>query len=267
MAHYTHHKKIKGYKMNNLFDIKGKKAIVTGSSRGLGKGMAEALLEAGCEVVLMGTSDKVKATQEEFTNKGYKCHSVMADLRNRKEVYSSFEEALQLLGNDLDILVTAAGIQRRHSAEVFPIEEWDEVLNINLHAVFIQCQLAAKVMLEKGRGKIINVASMVSWFGGQTVPAYSAAKGGVTQLTKELSNDWLARGINVNAIAPGYMATEMNTALIHDPVRSQQISARIPAGRWGEPEDMKGITVFLASPASDYISGAIIPVDGGYLVK
>lgn len=253
--------------VENLFDISGNKAIVTGSSRGLGKSMAEALLEAGCEVVLMGSSEKVHAVQKEYAEKGYKCHSVRADLRNREEVYSSFEEALQLLDNDLDILVTAAGIQRRHSAEVFPIEEWDEVLNVNLHAVFIQCQLAGKVMLEKGRGKIINVASMLSWFGGQTVPAYSAAKGGVTQLTKGLSNDWLGRGINVNAIAPGYMATEMNTALINDSMRSRQISARIPAGRWGEPEDMKGITVFLASPSSDYISGAIIPVDGGYLVK
>ncbi|HSR03649.1 MAG TPA: SDR family NAD(P)-dependent oxidoreductase, partial [Proteiniclasticum sp.] len=190
---------------HELFDISGKKAIVTGASRGLGKGMAEALLEAGCEVVLMGSSDAIFKTEKEFKNKGYKCHAVKTDLRIRDEVYSSFGESLKLLENDLDILVTAAGIQRRHSAEVFPIEEWDEVLNINLHAVFIQCQLAARIMLEKGYGKIINVASMISWFGGQTIPAYAAAKGGVTQLTKELSNDWLARGINVNAVAPGYM--------------------------------------------------------------
>lgn len=252
---------------HKLFDISGKKAIVTGASRGLGKGMAEALLEAGCEVVLIGSSDAIFKTEKDFKNKGYICHAVKTDLRIRNEVYSSFEESLKLLENDLDILVTAAGIQRRHSAEVFPIEEWDEVLNINLHAVFIQCQLAAKIMLEKGYGKIINVASMISWFGGQTIPAYAASKGGVTQLTKELSNDWLARGINVNAVAPGYMDTEMNTALIDDPERSAQILSRIPAGRWGTPNDMKGITIFLASPASDYMSGAIIPVDGGYLVK
>ena len=136
-----------------------------------------------------------------------------------------------------------------------------------MNSVWIMCQEAGKIMLKKGYGKIINVASMLSFFGGQTVPAYAAAKGAVTQLTKALSNDWAGRGINVNAIAPGYMATDMNTALINDPVRNPQISARIPAGRWGTPDDMKGCTIFLASKASDYLCGAVIPVDGGYLVK
>ena len=183
-------------------------------------------------------------------------------------MYRCFQECVEKLGNDLDILVTAHGIQRRHSAEVFPVEEWDEVLNVNLNSVFILCQEAAKIMLEKGYGKIINIASMVSWFGGQTVPAYTAAKGGVTQLTKELSNDWIARGINVNAIAPGYMATEMNAALLDkENPRYQQITDRIPANRWGTGDDMKGACIFLASHASDYLGGAIIPVDGGYLVK
>ena len=178
-------------------------------------------------------------------------------------------EALAALGGDLDILVVAHGIQRRHSAEVFPLSDWDDVINVNLNSVFILDQEAAKVMLPKGYGKIINIASMVSWFGGQTVPAYSAAKGGVTQMTKEMSNDWIRRGINVNAIAPGYMATDMNAALTEEanPERYHQITDRIPAGRWGTGNDMKGACLFLASHASDYLGGAIIPVDGGYLVK
>ena len=185
----------------------------------------------------------------------------------REENYRAFEESIKHLNNDIDILVTAAGIQRRHSAEDFPIPEWDEVININLNSVFIFCQLAGKIMLKKGKGKIINVASMLSFFGGQTVPAYSSSKGGVVQLTKALSNDWLGKGINVNAIAPGYMRTDMNENLIKNPERLKQISDRIPAGRWGTPDDIKGITIFLSSAASDYISGAIIPVDGGYLAK
>lgn len=253
--------------MNSMFDILGRKAIVTGASRGLGFSMAEALLEAGCEVVILGSSDRIFKAAQSFNEKGYSCYAVKADLRNRDEVYSSFEEAMSYLDNDLDILVTAAGIQRRYSAEEFPIEEWDEVMSINLNAVFIQCQLAGRIMLKKGKGKIINIASMASFFGGQTVPAYSAAKGGVAQLTKELTNDWLGRGININAIAPGYMDTDMNEAIIDNDERYKQISDRIPAGRWGTGNDMKGITVFLASDASDYISGAVIPVDGGYLVK
>lgn len=252
---------------HEMFNIAGKKAIVTGGSKGLGFGMAEALLEAGCEVSIIGSSDKVFEAAGSFSKRGFTCHGVKADLRIRSEVYASFEESLVHLGGDIDILVTAAGIQRRYPAEEFPIEAWDEVLRINLDAVFIQCQLAGRIMLRKGCGKIINIASMACFFGGQTIPAYSASKGGVMQLTKEMSNDWVGRGVNVNAIAPGYMATEMNTGLLNDEVRNKQISERIPARRWGTPDDMKGAVVFLASPASDYISGAILPVDGGYLVK
>lgn len=253
--------------MHQLFDIAGKKALVTGGTKGLGWSMAEALLEAGCEVAIVGSSDGVFAAAKDFCDRGFRCHGVKADLRRRQENYRAFDECLQKLGGDLDILVTAAGIQRRHSAEDFPIEEWDEVININLHSVFIFCQQAGRLMLKKGCGKIINVTSMVSWFGGQTVPAYAAAKGGVTQLTKELANDWMGRGINVNAIAPGYMDTDLNTALLANPERSAQILARIPAGRWGKGDDLKGATIFLASAASDYMSGANINVDGGYLVK
>lgn len=251
----------------NLFDISGKKAIVTGGTRGLGHGMAEALLEAGCKVVIIGSSDRTYKEADAFCEQGYDCLAVKADLRDREENYRAFEESVKLLDGELDILVTAAGIQRRHSAEEFPMEEWDEVININLNSVWIMNQEAGKIMLKQGSGKIINVASMASFFGCQTVPAYAATKGGVAQLTKELTNDWCGRGINVNAIAPGYMATDLNTALLANKERSSQILNRIPAGRWGTEEDMKGITVFLASKASDYLSGAVIPVDGGYLVK
>lgn len=251
-----------------LFDISGKKAIVTGGTRGLGLGMAEGLLEAGAEVVLVGSSDLAFAQAEAFCQRGFACHGVKADLGQRAEVYRAFNESVTKLGGKLDILVTSHGIQRRHSAEKFPLDDWDAVLQVNLSSVFILCQEAGKLMLEAGRGKIINVASMISFFGGQTIPAYAASKGGIAQLTKELCNDWMGRGINVNAIAPGFMATEMNAALLEESnPRFKQISDRIPAGRWGTGEDMKGVVIFLASAASDYLGGAIIPVDGGYLVK
>lgn len=252
----------------NIFDVKGKKAIVTGSTRGLGYGMAEGLMEAGAEVVIVGTSDRVFTVADDFKDRGFVCHAVKGNLAVRDEVYRVFRESVAALGGDLDILVTSHGIQRRHSAEEFPMEEWDEVLNVNLNSVFILCQEAGKIMLKKGYGKIVTIASMSSFFGGQTVPAYAAAKGGIAQLTKELSNDWIGRGINVNSIAPGYMATEMNDALLdkNNP-RYLQITERIPAHRWGTGDDMKGPCLFLCSHASDYLGGAIIPVDGGYLVK
>lgn len=252
----------------NLFDVKNKKAFVTGGSRGLGYGMAEGLMEAGCEVVIAGTSDKIFEVAQAFCDRGFTCYGVKGDFEKRDEVYRVFREALEKLGGELDILVPAHGIQRRYSAENFPVEEWDRVLNVNLNSVFILCQEAAKIMLKKGYGKIVTIASMVSFFGGQTVPAYSAAKGGIAQMTKEMSNDWMSRGININAIAPGYMETEMNSALL-DPEnpRYKEITDRIPAHRWGTGDDMKGTCIFLSSHASDYLGGAIIPVDGGYLVK
>ncbi len=256
--------------VHGMFDITGKKAIVTGGTRGLGFGMAEGLLEAGCEVCIIGSSEKsVGKAVADFAAKGFNCKGVFGNMAVREEVYRVFGAAVEALGGDLDILVVAHGIQRRHSAEEFPLSDWDDVINVNLNSVFILDQEAAKIMLPKGYGKIINIASMASFFGGQTVPAYSAAKGGVAQMTKEMSNDWMKRGINVNAIAPGYMATDMNAALMKDvnPVRYQQLTDRIPAGRWGTGEDMKGTCIFLASHASDYLGGAIIPVDGGYLVK
>ncbi len=230
--------------------------------------MAEGLLEEGCEVVIVGSSEGVHRVAEEFHSRGFACHGVQADLGSREQTLACFRSCMELLGGDLDILVNAHGIQRRHQPEEFPLSDWDDVISVNLSSVFVLCQEAGRVMLPKGRGKIINIASMISFFGGQAIPAYAASKGGVAQLTKALSNDWAGKGIQINAIAPGYMATDMNTALM-DPAnpRYQQITDRIPAHRWGTPDDMKGICVFLASPASDYITGAVIPVDGGYLVK
>lgn len=252
----------------DMFDISGKKVIVTGGSRGLGLGMAEGFLKSGCKVAIAGSSDRIHDVAEAECKKGYDCIGVYGDLGNRQAVYQVFQECITKLGGDLDVLVTAHGIQRRHLSEEFPLQDWDAVMNVNLNSVFILCQEAGKIMLKKGYGKIINIASMNSFYGGQTIPAYSAAKGGIAQLTKALSNDWAGRGINVNAIAPGYMATEMNKALL-DPAnpRFATISERIPAGRWGTGEDMQGTALFLASHASDYICGAVIPVDGGYLVK
>ena len=254
--------------MSNMFDIQGKKAIVTGGTRGLGTGMAEALLEAGCEVVIVGSSAKVMDTAAAFRAKGYACEAVQADLGKKESVYEAFNACVEKLGGDLDILVTAHGMITRHQPEEYPTSEWEEVMNVNLNSVFYLCQEAGKIMLKKGYGKIINISSMNAFFGGNTVPAYSASKGGISQLTKALSNDWAGEGININAIAPGFMATDMTSAL-WDPSnpRCKEITGRIPMHRWGTPEDMKGITVFLASHASDYISGALIPVDGGFLGK
>lgn len=244
----------------NAFSLKGKTALVTGGNRGLGRGIAQGLAEAGAKVVIMSSGENVYKAAEEISVKAVKC-----DISDDKNINKGFSEALELLGGRLDILVNNAGIQRRNKCENFSHKDWDDVMNINLRAVFTFCQLAGRHMIQNGGGKIINIASMLSFFGGYTVPAYAAAKGGVAQLTKALSNEWAAKRINVNAIAPGYMATEMNTKLIDDTKRNTEILSRIPAGRWGKPEDMAGTAVFLASGASDYINGAVIPVDGGYM--
>lgn len=249
----------------NLFDLTGKKAIVTGGASGLAYGVAEGLMEAGAEVVIIDISAQTQKVAQDFCAKGYKAHGLQANLGNREDLEASFNTAVQKLGGTLDILVPAAGIQRRNKSEDFSLQDWDDVIGINLSAVFHLCQLAGRVMLQQGSGKIINFASMLAYFGGYTVPAYAASKGGVAQLTKALSNEWASKGINVNAIAPGYMATTMNSKILEDEQRNASITARIPLGRWGTPDDLKGIVVFLSSAASNYISGAVIPVDGGYL--
>ncbi len=251
----------------SLFDLTGRKAIVTGGTRGLGHGIAEGLMEAGANVVIFGSNDKVKDVAADFREKGFSCEGIAVDLADGEAREKAFYEAVKSLGG-IDILVNAAGIQRRHKSEVFPIEDWNDVIEVNLTAPFALSQLAAKEFLKIGYGKIINISSMLAFFGGFTVPAYAASKGGISQMTKAFCNEWARNGINVNAIAPGYMATEMNTALLDDEnPRYKEITDRIPAKRWGTPEDMKGIAVFLASHASDYLNGAIIPVDGGYLAN
>ena len=249
----------------NLFDITGKKAIITGGTRGLGHGIAEGFLEAGAEVVIFGSNDDVKKVAENFRNRGFKCEGIKVNLADRKERELAFYDALEVLGG-IDILVNSAGIQRRNNSELFTESDWDDVIEINLTAPFHLCQLAGKEFLKAGYGKIINISSMLAFFGGLTVPAYAASKGGVSQFTRALCNEWASKGINVNAIAPGYMATKMNEALLDEQnPRYADITKRIPAKRWGTPEDMKGVAIFLASKASDYLNGAIIPCDGGYL--
>lgn len=255
--------------MRNFTDLTGKKAIVTGGAQELSRGMAEGLMEAGAEVCLIDLNPVVTEVAARYCELGYNCHGVVANLASDESLRCGFDNAIEELGGHLDILVNGAGVQKRHKSEDFPVQDWDFVMNVNLNAVFKLCQLAGRKFIEQNsRGKIINIASMLSFFGGYTVPAYAASKGGVSQLTKALCNEWAGLGINVNALAPGYMDTEMNAALTDpDNPRYKEITDRIPAHVWGTPEDMKGPCVFLASSASDYLNGAILPVDGGYLVR
>ena len=255
--------------MKELFDLTGKCAIVTGGTRGLGNAMAEGLMEAGASVCIWGTTDKAIQIAKDWQGRGLKAYGVVVDLAKREELKRAFYKSIEMLGG-LDILVNAAGTQSRHECPNFPLEDWDWVLEVNLTAPFELSQLAAKEYLkkEKPAGKIINVASILAFFGGYTTPAYSASKGGVAQMTKALCNELAASNIQVNAIAPGYMITDQSAHLA-DPTnpRYNEINSRIPAHRWGRPEDMKGLTVFLASSASNYINGAVIPLDGGTLVR
>jgi len=251
--------------MHELFDLSGKNAIVVGGAGDLGLAMLEALVKAGARAVVIDISDTVCQVAQTLCQEGGAVHAIQADIACRDQIRSSYAEALEFLGGRVNILLNAAGIQRRHPSELFPEKDWDDVLAVNLSATFFYCQLAAKTMIPQGGGKIINVASILSYCGGITIPAYAASKGGVGQLTKTLANDWGGQGINVNAIAPGYMDTKLNIALMNDLARSADILARIPQKRWGTAHDLKGITVFLASAASDYVNGTVIPVDGGYL--
>ena len=253
----------------NLNDLNGKTAIATGAAQGLSQGMAEGLMEAGAKVCIMDINPKALETAKYYSDKGFECYAVISDLGNDDTREADFSKAIEKLGGHLDILVNGAGVQRRYPSEEFPLKEFDFVLNVNLRSVFAMCQLAGRQFIKQNsKGKIVNIASMLSFFGGYTVPAYAASKGGVAQITKALCNEWAEKGVNVNALAPGYMATEMNTALM-DPTnpRYEAITNRIPNKKWGTPDDMKGPVVWLSSDASDYINGAVIPVDGGYLVR
>lgn len=255
--------------MKNCFDLTGMRAIVTGAAGGLSFGMAQGLHEFGAEIVIIDVKDEGAETAKKMAEDGAPVYFVKADLSDRDALQQAFEKSMEYLNGRVDILVNGAGIQRKIKTEEFPLPQWDLVMNINLNAVFILSQLAGRKMLEQGYGKIINIASMLSFFGGDSVPAYAAAKGAVAQLTKAMCNEWASRGINVNAVAPGFMDTDLNRHINmqNNPERHMKIAERIPAGRWGTPDDMKYLAVFLASHASDYINGAVIPCDGGYLVK
>ena len=255
--------------VKELFSIEGKKAIVTGGGRGLCRSMAEALHEAGAEVLIIGRGERTLAeAAREIGAEGAPAMYEAGDLGELDKIEPLYERALARLGGRLDILVNGAGLQYRALAEDFPFDEWQRVIAVNLSAVFKLSQLAGRTMLAGGGGKIINVASMTSFFGSERIPAYAASKGGVAQLTKALSNEWASRGVCVNAVAPGYMETALTKDIkTTNPRYYEEITGRIPAHRWGKPDDLKGVTLFLASAASDYVSGAVIPVDGGYLGK
>lgn len=246
------------------FKLDGKVALVTGASAGLGAAIATALAEAGADVACHGNSRPADATCEAVARLGRKALALSGNLQNRQTPANLVETTLREFGQ-LDILINNAGTIRRAPASDYSEDDWDTVIEVNLSAVFRLSQLAGKSMLAGGRGKIINMASLLSFQGGVTVPAYAASKGGVAQLTKALANEWAARGINVNAIAPGYMRTDNTLALQRDETRNRQILERIPAGRWGEAADLAGAAVFLASAASDYIHGSILTIDGGWM--
>ena len=247
------------------FSLEGKKAIVVGGAGDLGIAMVEALSEAGAQTVIIDYDKRAFKFSKEFKQNGLDVEAIQADVSIKSQIDDSYAKALEILGGRVDILINSAGIQRRYSSENFPDDEWSKVIAINLDATFHYCKLAGNTMLKQGGGKIINIASLMSFLGGITIPAYAASKGGVGQLTKALSNDWASRGICVNGIAPGYMDTQLNTALINDKKRTEEVFMRVPMKRWGSGDDLKGLAVFLSSSASDYITGTIIPVDGGYL--
>jgi 2-dehydro-3-deoxy-D-gluconate 5-dehydrogenase len=247
------------------FQLKEKNALITGSSRGMGAAIAVALAEAGANVGCHGRSTNGNATSEIIRQMGRKSFYLAGDMSDPKLYPALIEKTVAEFGS-IDILVNNAGMIRRAPAAEYPQSDWDELIAVNLTAVFRLSQLAGQDMLKRGaKGKILNIASLLSFQGGILVPAYAAAKGGVAQLTKALANEWASKGINVNAIAPGYMATDNTIALRQDPQRSRQIMERIPAGRWGEPNDITGAAVFLCSSASDYIHGHVLAVDGGWL--
>ena len=250
----------------DFFSLKGKTAVVTGAAKtsGLCYGMAAALHDAGAKVALMDISPEVHNLAESLGGAGNNYYSVEADITRQPSREAAMSRALELLGGRLDILLNGAGIQFRCDAIEFPEDRFRSIIDINMSSLFFMCQEAGKIMIRQGGGKIINIASMTSFVASRRIVAYAASKGGVMQLTKALSNEWAGKGINVNAIAPGYMATELTADMINTE-QGKAHTARIPMGRWGKPEDLQGVTVFLASAASDYISGAIIPVDGGYL--
>jgi 2-deoxy-D-gluconate 3-dehydrogenase len=249
------------------FRLDGKAAIVTGSERGLGQGYAIALAQAGADILGVTYADDASETAAAVQAAGRRYVHLKADLMSLEPVPRIIEAALREFGR-IDILVNNAGTILRNDAVDFTEREWDDVMNLNLKTVFFLSQAAARAMIKAGRGgKIINVASMLSFQGGIRVPSYTASKSGIKGLTMSMANEWAKHGIQANAVAPGYIATENTAPLRADPKRSEDILARIPAGRWGVPGDVAGAVVFLASPASDYVNGFTLAVDGGWLAR
>lgn len=248
------------------FSLVGRKALVTGASRGIGRACAVGLAKAGADVALVSRGGALKAAAGEIEKLGRRALVLQEDLTRPETADKVVEAAVREFGR-LDILVNNAGTTRRAPAENFTDEDWAEVLELNLNAVFRLCRAAGRVMLDQGYGKIVNVASLMSFQGGITIAAYTASKAGVAGLTRALANEWAGRNITVNALAPGYVRTEVTAPLQQDPVRSRQILERIPQGRWAEPEDMVGAVIFLASEASRYVQGHLLVVDGGWLSR
>ena len=248
------------------FSLAGKTALVTGCKRGIGFAMAEALAEAGADIIGVSASLELEgsAISDAVTKLGRSFKAYQCDFSDQNAVRAFAEQVVSENGTP-DILVNNAGTIKRAPAAEHPDAYWDEVINVNLNAQFYLSRAIGKAMIERGSGKIIFTASLLTFQGGITVPGYAASKGGIGQLTKALANEWASKGVQVNAIAPGYIATDNTEALRNDPVRSEQILARIPAGRWGETADFKGPIVFLASPASNYVSGEVLVVDGGWM--
>lgn len=251
--------------MANPFSLEGKVALVTGGNTGLGQGIAVALAQAGADVAVAGIAPPTD-TIAKITALGRRCLAVEANLISIEPVERVIRETIEGLSG-LDILVNNAGLIRRADAVDFSEQDWDDVMNVNIKSAFFISQAAGRHFIAQGRGKIINIASMLSFQGGIRVPSYTASKSGIAGITRLLANEWANKGINVNAIAPGYMATDNTAALRADQDRNKSILDRIPAGRWGTPEDLAGTAVFLASSASDYVNGSVIPVDGGWLAR
>jgi 2-deoxy-D-gluconate 3-dehydrogenase len=249
--------------VHQAFQLQGKTALVTGASRGLGQGMVIGLAKAGANIIGVGISD-MSETRKKVEETGCKFYPIKSDLSNPENIKDVLDQSFQFTKN-IDILVNNAGIIRRSPAEQFSDEDWNDVININLNTVFKLSRQVGKHMLERGSGKIINIASMLSFQGGKNVLSYTSSKHAVAGLTKSLANEWAGHGVNVNAIAPGYMETDNTEQLRKDEERNQFITSRIPAKRWGKPEDLAGPVVFLSSQASDYVNGHILCVDGGWM--
>ena len=251
--------------MANPFSLEGKVALVTGANTGLGQGVALALAEAGADIAAAGIAPPTE-TEQKVRALGRRFVAIEANLSSVEPIDRVVRETLDGLGG-FHILVNNAGLIRRADAVEFTEKDWDDVMNVNIKGAFFMAQAAGRHMIASGGGKIVNIASMLSFQGGIRVPSYTASKSGIAGITRLLANEWANKGINVNAIAPGYMATDNTAQLRADEARSVAILDRIPAGRWGEPSDLGGAAVFLASRASDYVNGAILPVDGGWLAR